>query len=415
MRVRKIGWSGRVCVLAALAVAMALACTRRPDERAFDNPFDAGGSGTPFRIEARITGAVVLVSWRPPAVPGITRYEVLRSLSATAGFTGVGNVTDTRTQYVFQDTSYARNRTNYYKVRVYRGSEHSDDSQVAAAGVVAPPQVSILEDTLYVRSATVRVRTTGGDSVEIAAGSSFAASVFFPLTGTTLTTHFTVPAATAPGARRQAYARVWAGGAPGVTGADSAVVGFDWRVALRDTAVMDSVVVVRGRGPAVAMRAATSAAGLATAPWIPGTPGPGFPAVDDTIDVAVALPPGLQPSRVYSESRSDFDFTRIDSLAVVPRVVGASTIRLNGGAPVTSDPVITVTATAPYATEMRFSESVDFTGVPWQPFATTSQFQLSPTPGAKTVYAVFRNGLDPTGQAAVATIQLVGSAAQASR
>jgi hypothetical protein len=397
--------------LTGLATLLVLACTRRPDEAAFDNPFDPNGSGgDPFRVTAQVVGSNVAVGWRAAGVPGLTRYAVLRSLSATTGFGQIGEapVTDNRPQYVFQDTGYARNRTNYYKIRAYRNAEASLDSRVAAAGVFAPPQIAILGDTLFARAATLRLRTDVGDTVEVADTNTFADSRRFVITGAAVLVPWDLAPAAGAGVKARVHARVWTAGVPGVAIADSAVVAFRPRVAFTDTAVVELDVVVRSRGVGLAaMRAATSRAGLAAAPWIDN---PRTPAALDSIDIAFLLPPGFAPVRFFAENRSDFGFTRIDSLLAIPRAVAPAGITLDGGAATTPDPEIVITASARYATEMRFSESPDFTGVPWRPFAIVSTFTLSPAPGAKTVYAVFRNGVDGVGRAASASITLLGGA-----
>jgi hypothetical protein len=154
------------------------------------------------------------------------------------------------------------------------------------------------------------------------------------------------------------------------------------------------------------VRAATSRVALAAALWtVNAAPGDAV----DTLTVLLDVPAGWMPFKVYVESQSDFGYRRTDSLSAVPRAVGPASLVLDGGATATNQREITITAVAPWATQMRCAEQADFTGVAWQPFAATSQFVLSPGVGEKTVNAQFRNGLDPIGRAASARIELLSA------
>jgi hypothetical protein len=249
------------------------------------------------------------------------------------------------------------------------------------------------------------VRADVGDSLEVAEAPDFSNSQRRVMQGSVTVVDLDLAPANGVGARKRAYARVWSAGSVGATVVDSAIVAFAPRVGFTTPIVVQPNLVLRSRAIGLAaFRAANSRALLATTPWIDNP----TPEVQDSLEVQIVLPPGLQPQPLFAESRSDFGFSRIDSLLVIPRAVGPATIVLDSMRTVTSNPTIRVQSTAAFATEMRFAESPDFVGVPWRSFAPTDTFVLSPPPGPKTVYAVFRNGVDLFGQAATAQITLVG-------
>lgn len=401
----------RAGALAVLAGLIALACTRQPETATFDNPFDPNGTGgDPFHVTAVEADNSVLVRWRAPEIPDIDNYRILRSLSADSGFSPAGEVAPSanRVDYVFQDTAFARNRVNYYKVRAERDGEQSADSRVASAGVFAPPQIILPNDTLFVRRTLVRVRADAGDSIEVAENADFSPSIRAVLAAGSASVLFDLAATDTLGLTKRVRARVWTSGVAGSPSTATALTGLSATTGFRDTAVVDTTVVVHvhGRGVA-AMRAATDSL-TSAAPWVVN---PDASNAIDTLAIALRVPAGLRPFDIYVELRSDFGFGRFDTLAASPRTVGPASLLVNNGAAVTSDRDVTLTAVAPWATEMRFAETSDFTGVPWQPFAAMSTFELSAPAGPKTVYAIFRNGLDPAGRAATASIELVGGTA----
>ena len=64
---------------------------------------------------------------------------------------------------------------------------------------------------------------------------------------------------------------------------------------------------------------------------------------------------------------------------------------INGGAPITNGLQVTLTLSAPGATEMAISGSG--TSWPWQPYSTTRLWDLTSTQGLKTVYVKFKNAV----------------------
>jgi len=129
------------------------------------------------------------------------------------------------------------------------------------------------------------------------------------------------------------------------------------------------------------MRFAPSEAELAFEKW--SLPAEIFPDYELT-DTA-------NPQEIWGEFGGDFGFDTTSKLSVRPDLLGSASFQLK----LPANRIVSVsTVTAEFsaqATELRISESPDFSAVSWQPFVTLADFQLSTGEGTKTVYAQYRN------------------------
>jgi hypothetical protein len=405
--------AGRLLLAAAAAAAVLQgACSKRPEKPPFDNPFGPG-SGDPFRLTARYTASGIALSWERPPVGGLVSYDVQHSLQSGAGFDRVGQVqAGDRTSHAFVHTGFARNRTNYYKLIAVRDDGgRSLESAVAATPVEAPPELVIRDEDGDGRSESrhvwLELRSDRGDTVEIAPTSDFAAASRCAIAAGTTEIAWDLGPADSLGTVKYVWARVRDGAEVSPAMVDSATADFAPTIQLASgTAVIDTLVAVRVSAVGWdSVQLARSSADLPGAPWFRN------PASSDSLrslDVGFVLRGGaLAPQAILSRIVSDFGFDRRDSLAVVPAAVGTPAFTLDGGALVTTDTRVAVVSTTPNASEMRFSESPSFTGVPWVAFRDTTEFVLSSSPGTKTVYGIFRNAFEPAGKGSLQVITLL--------
>lgn len=78
--------------------------------------------------------------------------------------------------------------------------------------------------------------------------------------------------------------------------------------------------------------------------------------------------------------------------AAVPPTLDSFTISSDAAATMTPGVTLSFSASGANATELIASESADFAGAGWQPFATAPKFTLSATAGPKTVHFKLKNG-----------------------
>ena len=129
------------------------------------------------------------------------------------------------------------------------------------------------------------------------------------------------------------------------------------------------------------MRFAASQAELAAAPWLPAADlYPGYELLDSA-----------NPQEIWAEYEGDFGFNTTYKLGVRPELLASAAYFLK----VPENRIVSShTVTAEFsagATHTRISESPNFAAVPWQAYADTATFILSPEEGTKTVYVQYRN------------------------
>ena len=92
-----------------------------------------------------------------------------------------------------------------------------------------------------------------------------------------------------------------------------------------------------------------------------------------------------------------------------------ASISIDAGAVSTTSTAVTLTlgATDNYAvTQMAISNTVDFTGINWETYATSKNWTLTDGNGTKTVYAKFRDAAGNVSNVASDTIELTGQSTE---
>jgi hypothetical protein len=130
----------------------------------------------------------------------------------------------------------------------------------------------------------------------------------------------------------------------------------------------------------VEMRFADSEENLALQAWTPADTTASFELADTA-----------NPQIVWGEFVGDFGFNAITSLEITPDLLDQVGFSFDvGDDHLTDESLITVLADAA-ATEMRISESLDFSGAAWVPYAEEVKIFLGAVPGRRNFYCQFRN------------------------
>jgi len=106
-------------------------------------------------------------------------------------------------------------------------------------------------------------------------------------------------------------------------------------------------------------------------------------------DSSSVVPQGIYTVRV-SENPSQYGDT-IGTVYVDLTAPGSPFLTINGGATYTLSRNVNLTISATGASQMKISNSADFTSATWETYATTRQWTLTTNDGTKTVYITFRD------------------------
>ena len=390
-----------LAALLAAAVLAVLACSSDPPAPLFDNPLDPDGAqhGDPFQVQALVTDDAVLVTWQDPGLENIAGYEVLRSLVRDGTYEVIGSSLAT----MFQDTTFVPDAVNYYKVRALDGNGvPTAVSLVTPAAVAVPPVVRTTPaGETAVRVIGILVRSSVGDSAAVDSTTAFSSAVGATFAdGDTVRLTWDLGPADSCGVVKRFYVRVFAGGVPTATVAESLTVAFHPALHLAgDPATVGRRrldLVITGDG-ITTMRFAPDRNSLAGATWQPAATSYG--------DYVLAA--SLDSQIVYGEFRGEFGFSVVESLTVVPDDLTGVTFTINGGAEATSDTTLALRCSAA-ATEMRYAETpAALAATPWEPFSDTATLTHSGCAGDlyKTVYGQFRNDFVAASEPVSAGIQ----------
>lgn len=406
----------RKSIAAALLLAVLSAgalllggCESKPAEPVFDNVFDPEGPllGDPLFVFATRNDTSIVVSWAQRQGFSIALYEVSHSTSYGSGYELFSTVLHTdatsgRTYFV----DPAPTTEHYFKVLALTADDdYAFISYQKPGSFVTPPHVVLGNDkgTSPTRYLPVSVTVANGDSILVADNVEFLGAQRLPVEeyDTPLDLVWDLGPAEANGGFRHVFVRAVGSPAEDVTFGDSIKIDFRPAFTVLDkpatvaTIAVDLAVPIEG---VLQMRFATAAEDLATRAWLaPAEILSGFE-LQDT----------LNPQVIYGEFEGDFGFTSpVIEYAVAGDPLTGATFDVDlGSAPVSLNPVVTLTCTA-RATHMRFSEGQDFTLVPWLPYEAAPTFALSAGVGSKTIYGQFHNEFtdSPVSTATVEYIQ----------
>lgn len=381
--------------LVALAVAGTMVwlpgCSSNPSAPVFNNIFDPDGpaGGNPLQLTATLSDSSILLSWTQPQDFNISSYELSHSYNYFSDFLPFGSVDQTEATFgTLRYENAEPTATHYFKIQAFDAEGNFTNITDQAPTIrTTPPLVAVGDGsgTVASRNITLAILVSAGDSLRISNDRDFAPETRVAVgePGITLEVPWTLPEVAANDTTLAVRVLAF----PLAGAADTAVVNLNVNFAPAFTvlgneptvAARHLILEVPDQG-VVFMRFSDSEAGLADQPWSPGRPV--FP---------YTLADSANPQVVWGEFMGDFGFASIVSLTVTPDLLQEVTFALDLPADhVTDQSTVTVFSGA-VASLMRFSESIDFAGVPWQAYADTSALALSPEPGQKVIYAQYRN------------------------
>jgi hypothetical protein len=415
--------------LGMLAVVAIAACSDKPAEPVYDNVFDIEGptGGDVFEPSASYMVGAVRVTWKeidPDLLPEeLEGYLLMNAWSPEGPYKqAVADVIKTTggETISYDHKTFLPNAQVYYKIRVRTTSGLVSSVLTAkAASVQTPPRVRLEsgQASTATRRPLLRAESVVNEPLELAFDAAFTnptAVQLGPISGPANgpSTIFAADSlqwdfgSANLGDVLQVYVRSQADPVESKTDSLQLTIAQPPTVRVLTAEVYDLPVRLEVPTTGIdSMRFANSKTELAGAAWM--TPA----ARPDTVDFVLD---GLTvPPEIHGEFATDFGFTATTVTPVTALNVGPAAFTLDGGADFTGDPErrVTLNSTVDHATQMRFSESADFAGIAWVDYADSTEIQLSEGPGLKTIYGWYRNPFDPGGQAAEASITLLGEGA----
>ena len=378
------------------AACMLAGCQEKPGAPAFDNIFDPlnPSSENPLNVKVSLGDTLITVIWDFPPGFDITTYEILHSLDPPSGFSSLGSfepleTIPPQTVGIFRYANPEPTTTHYIMVLAFMADgSHPLISDMVAVVAVTPPLVIAGNGTGYSASRylDLTITVSSEESLLISAAADFSDPLEVAVTdpGSPQTVAWDLGPAAENLENKELYVLAFTGSAL----SDTAEIELTARFQPAFTAVgkpstvatrtIDLEIPVTG---VVAMRFASSEDDLATAEWVPGA----------AVFSDYQLSDSLNPQDIFGEFEGDFGFNHSSHYTAKPDALTDATFELDlPETGVTDDATVTCLCSAT-ATEMRFAETPTFIGVPWQNYADSAPFTLTPEEGAKTVYAQFRN------------------------
>ena len=378
-----------VVLLATLIAAMFLGCTETPTEAEYNNPLDPGGpfGGDPFSLQANLSGNAVFLTWTGLNLGDLAGYRVERRSGNETVFIEIVELGPAFT--VYQDSTYAPNAANSYRVLALNAAGNSNaTSAITPATIVAPALVDLGGyETSATRLVDILVRASIGESVEVDDDPDFASASVFPLDEVgEASFSWDLGTAAANGEKKYIHTRVFTAGVPSPSRIDSLTVDFSpvlIFVGNPATLASRTTPLAISGGGMTRMRFAVDRAGLEAEPWLDAA---------DSFD-GWELTAAADSQLVFGEFDGEFGFTFVDSAWAAPDSLVGLTLILNGGSESVIGDSLPVYINA-VATQFRAAQSEDALAVtPWEPYDGPSDFVHDGCGSAleKTVYAQVRN------------------------
>jgi len=389
-----------VVAVALVLLAILSGCASKPDEPAFDNPFDPDSptGDNPFALTAVYDGeGTVFLEWNQLSGYDLSAYEIHRVYRATNDTILATLAPGDDPIMNYTDTSPVPNATNSYYIRAMIDEElGAQTSSLVPAVVMVPPVVALASGATEVisRYQDVTISSSTGDSLELALDDEFVLNLEImarPTEGVALFEDYDLGMYDSDTLSLALYARsVWVIDETTIiySAVDSLPLSFAFSptISLRDggnaiaSPINDLYIGEEGEG-VDQMRFAPSEEDLEDATWMDGAAVVEGWVGEDTIE----------PQSVYGEFVSEFGFSKISSLFMQADPLTDLTFQntLPGGN-ISDDGVIPVEFLA-VATEMRISQYADFHDVTWVPYDTASVVILEGDSGARILHAQARN------------------------
>lgn len=411
--------SNRWITLTILVLAALGACSRTPDEPAFDNPFDPQGTdpGGGYGLTAIAQGSVVTLSW--DNLPNVVSYVVLWSPDSpdSADMVPISPagepVLPTETPRIqFLHEGFVAEKTNWYRVVGQTEVEYGPGAGLRTSMLASQPvgvDITVLVEAAdgatrtATRSILVDLLTGVADSVELSNEATFSGSTVFgvtPAVGTRVP--WTLPLVSENRTDLWVHFRTRTAGATGSADSFAIQALFDpsllfergVRTAPGGAFMVDTLQVYRFAPVPGQVLQSVVRRGVAAADSSEFSRDITPASVDDP--VLVHFDPQVEAvvdGSLVATLQSDFGFSVTDSLPLrVPAAVGEPAVALVGGAFTTTRDVEVIN-TAANAGYVLLSEAPDFSGGTWVTWADTLAYQLEATLGFRFLYAAYSNPL----------------------
>lgn len=391
-RSRTIG----LALLATLALAATLAllpgCESTPAEPEYDNPFDPDGpnGGDALQVTAKVTVLGISVGWTQPQGMGITFYRISHRDDPDGAWEEIGEKDHTTAEFnSFTYADFAPTKTHYFQVQARDDLGNFSLTGYATPGSVdVGPWVQVASGSrnIATRYPEVLFVVTEGESLSVALDSLFSegrVDTAAGAPGDTISLAYDLGARFG-GDKLELHSVAFTGVDFSATTVTPLTVKFEPAFVIVDTPstvatlLVDLLVPTEG---VVQMKFANTEADLVTAPWMP-------PAelVEDFM-----LLDSANAQKIWGQFDGDFGFiSEAIDLDVVPDPLTDVQFVIDLPDGVTSATTVPIISRA-VATEMRISESPDFSAVPWVDYADTTTYEITPEPGTKILHAQYRN------------------------
>jgi hypothetical protein len=384
-------------------------CEKSPAEPEYNNPFDPLGpdGGDPLKLMADATNdTTIRLTWNQPQGMGITSYALSTSAYRDSGYTPIGDKdhTENPTNDFFYK-EFAPTSTHWFMIQAFTATEFTITSYANPDSAVAGPRVILGEGkgTTATRFVNLEITVTKGEMLRIALDPDFTESlVVIPADASGEPTNLTydLGSAAANNDIKTLHVVSFSDDYESLPSIQDARVEFkpafkvvgDPKTLAEQ--IVDLTVPVDG---VINMRFFAEYADTNTTPWVPA----------DTVYYDYELADSANPQFIRGQFQGDFGFDSLVELEVTPDLLTAAAFNLVfPDSNIVSESTV-IGASQAVATEMRFSEDADFTGVPWIAYQDTTLIQLSPTPGTKIIHAQYRNDWTMSGVLTDYVIHLV--------
>ncbi len=385
-----------IAILLALLTPMALSllsgCDSKPDAPDFNNPFDPNGpyGGDPFELIAALGDTSITLIWNNIQGFDLATYEVLHSLSFFGEFFSIGTIEipdQEDANFIYADPDPTT--SHYFKIQAY-DSQGNFTLTSYITPVVATTLARVVIDEGGTQAASrhinIRINVTSGDSLRISQAGHPESETVLPAddTGAPVLLAWDLGAVSSNDTTLTINVAVQNNSSLGDTNKVVLDVNFSPTFALSQggnrVAELYPPFTIKSDG-VLSMRFADTLENLDDQPWIDGTD-----TYSDYLLVDTA-----NPQTIHAEFLGDFGFSAFRQFVVSPDILTEVSFHLNLTPDHISDTTVVEAISDANATLMRFSESLDFTTIPWVAYSDTSTITLSPGPGEKTIYAQFRN------------------------
>ncbi|PID78606.1 hypothetical protein CSB20_14310 [bacterium DOLZORAL124_64_63] len=374
-------------------------CESKPTAPVMDNRFDPHGPQAthPFDLTAYYSNGTITLTWRQTPEFGIVNYDVQHSTTYSGEFFSIGTVEASANEtafFIWEDVPPTSD--HFFKIQAFdAGGNYTNTDIVTPVSLSTPAVVVVGDDNdrhVASRNVVLNIFVTEGDSLRISQDGAPGRETVVAAApaGAAKSVAWDLGEAPANDTVMHVNVVVQNGTSLGDTNKVNLTVDFTPTLALAGGGTR-----IASRQPTfqipsdgmVSMRLADSEENLAAQDWITPQPSYNLYQLADT----------TAPQTIYAEFLSDFGFSVLDDLTVTADLLEDAAFHLDLPADhITSQRTVQAINSA-VATQMRFSESLDFHGVDWEAYQETAPITLSADAGQKVIYGQFRNDFSQSG------------------